>query len=237
MGFLCFALHPLLRNRRLRLRRRLTPLILHHSSYSTHLTPLILHHSSYSTHLTPLILHHSSYTTHLAPNILLSTHGDRPQTILSGIKTPRIASVYWPHLVRPKLPVPLKTSARGPLGTLDSNTAPASNQNKLSTKASSKLSFPHPARKMHPRRCKGHDVHRPRLSHPLFGVNLQRSNELHFKGSNMGVHLHEFLENAVFQTATSLRHEEPATDCNSKLRCHKSRTLWKTHRRLPFVAL
>ena len=47
-----------------------TPLIIHHSSYTTHHTPLIIHHLSYTTHHTPLIntplintpliIHHSS---------------------------------------------------------------------------------------------------------------------------------------------------------------------------------
>ena len=55
------------------------PLIIHHSSYTTHHTPLIkppliIHHSSYTTHHTPLIkppliIHHSSYTTHHTPLI------------------------------------------------------------------------------------------------------------------------------------------------------------------------
>ena len=40
------------------------PLIITHSSYTTHHTPLIIHHSSYTSHHAPLIIHHSSYTTH-----------------------------------------------------------------------------------------------------------------------------------------------------------------------------
>ena len=72
VGFLFFALHPPLRNRRLRrptasYTTHLTPLILHHSADTTHLTPLLLLHSSYTTHHTPLIIHQSSYSTHLIP--------------------------------------------------------------------------------------------------------------------------------------------------------------------------
>ena len=47
-----------------------TQLVIHHSSYTTHHTPLIIHHSSYTTHQTPLIIHHSSYTTHQTPLII-----------------------------------------------------------------------------------------------------------------------------------------------------------------------
>ena len=47
-----------------------TPLIIHHSSYTTHHTPILIHHSSYTTHHTPLIIHHISYTTHQTPLII-----------------------------------------------------------------------------------------------------------------------------------------------------------------------
>ena len=60
------------------------PLIIHHSSYTTHHTPLIkppliIHHSSYTTHHTPLIkppliIHHSSYTTHQTTTHQTTTH-------------------------------------------------------------------------------------------------------------------------------------------------------------------
>ena len=47
-----------------------TPLIIHHSAYTTHHTPLVTHHSSYTTHHTPLSIHHSSYTTRHTPLII-----------------------------------------------------------------------------------------------------------------------------------------------------------------------
>ena len=58
-----------------------TPLIIHHSSYTTYHTPLIIHHSSYTTYHTPLIIHHSSYTTYHTPLIIHhSSYTTREQT-------------------------------------------------------------------------------------------------------------------------------------------------------------
>ena len=50
-----------------------TPLIIHHSAYTTHHTPLVIHHSSYTTRHTPLIIHHSSYTPLVVAKIQPST--------------------------------------------------------------------------------------------------------------------------------------------------------------------
>ena len=84
----------------------LTPLILHHSSYSTHLTPLISHHSSHTTHLTPVTTHHSSDITHLT-QLILHHSGWAAGTALCepGVKISWQAQHTEPSRGRPRLPV------------------------------------------------------------------------------------------------------------------------------------